>query len=183
MATSYVVTATRLHLFDKDGNRVKRYRGDTVTGLSDADVKRLKAAGAIATHSGDEANAAKADPATPNAAETSDGEPTAPESHDPEGGSASELAAVANSTAPEDDGTGLVTESHDPEGGSASTLMAAANSAPASPPRPAKAADLPTWQAFATANGVAIEDAEGKPKTKRQLIAELDGGDDNDDSE
>lgn len=144
MATSYVVTATRLYTLDKDtGDRIKHYRGDTVTGLSDADVKRFKAAGAIATHSGEDANAAKADPAAPNPAETSLGDPT-------------------------------VSESHNPEGGSASTLVAEANSAPAVPPRPAKAADLPTWQAYAEAKGVALEDADGKAKTKAELIAETD---------
>lgn len=177
MATSYVVTSTRLYTFDKDGNRVKHYRGDTVTGLPEAEVKRLKAAGAIASHSGADANEAKATPTGPNPAETSIGDATVSESHDPEGGSASALVAEANSEVTGGDDTGLGTESHDPEGGSASTLMAAANSAPADVARPAKAANLAAWQAYATSKGVALEDADGEPKTKAELQAETAEGD------
>lgn len=149
MATSYVVTATRLYTYDKDGNRKRYLRGDTVTGLSEDDVKRHKAAGNIATHSGKDAEAAKADPATLNPAETSTGDPTVSETHNPEGGSASELMAIANSNT--------------------------------APPRPAKAADLPTWQAYAEGQGVALEDADGKAKTKAELQAET--ADDSDDGE
>lgn len=150
MATSYVVTATRLYTLDDDGFRVRHSRGETVTGLSDADVKRHKAAGNIAPHSSKDADAARDDAAGPNAAETSTGDPT-------------------------------VSESHNPEGGSASELMAVANSDQSAVPRPAKAADLATWQSYARGKGVELEDADGKAKTKGDLQAETaESGDEGD---
>lgn len=72
MATTYVVTADRLDTIAKDGNRVKHYRGEPITGLSAEDVARFKAAGAIAPSSNEAAKAAKEDPGAPNPAEVAD---------------------------------------------------------------------------------------------------------------
>lgn len=73
MATTYVVTADRLDTLDKDGvRRIKHYRGESISGLSAADVDRFKRAGAIASPSNEEAKAAKEAPVAPNPAAVSD---------------------------------------------------------------------------------------------------------------
>lgn len=102
MATTYVVTATRLDRVDeKTGERKRYYRGDPVTGLSEVDVDRYKRAGAIASSSNDEAKAAKDAPASPNPAETSN--PEAASAPIPTGIStpqASDVVAEKNSPPP-----------------------------------------------------------------------------------
>lgn len=79
MATSYTVTADRLHVVDPDtGKRRTYYRGDSVSGLPKAAADRYKGLGAIASAGGDAAAEAKDNPTAPNPSEASTGEPTAP---------------------------------------------------------------------------------------------------------
>lgn len=129
--TDYVVTATRLYTSDKDGNRTRHLRGDTVSGLSDADVKRFKLAGAIASPSNEDAKAAKDDPELVAFAETSDGDVTTPDHTGLPDPTASELLAEANSASA------------------------------AAPERPAKTAREDTWRTYAVSTGaVSAAEAE-----------------------
>lgn len=99
MATTYVVTATRLDRIDKDGKRKKYYRGDPITGLSAEDVERYKRGGAIASASNEDAKAAKADEtAGPNPSETSTGDPSTPEPTGITVPQASDIVAAVQST-------------------------------------------------------------------------------------
>ena len=123
MSGSYVVIATRLDTVGEDGRRVKHYRGETLSGLSDADVARFKAAGAIAAPSNEAAAAAKEDPAGPNPAESSD------------------AAAVTEPAK-----TGLA----DPQ---ASDIVAAGNANAPAARRPAKAATAEAWRTYAVESG------------------------------
>lgn len=96
MADGYTVTATVLYTLDKDDQRVAHFRGDTVTGLSKADVDRFKAAGAIASPGDAEAKDAKAHPAVADYAADSSGEASQPRRHEPDP-RASEIVAASNS--------------------------------------------------------------------------------------
>lgn len=91
-ATTYVVTSDRLWRVGEGGAYVTYFRGDTVTGLSEEDVERYKRAGAIASHSSDDARAAKEAPAVRHPAELSDSEPAAAPQ-------ASDIVAEVNATA------------------------------------------------------------------------------------
>lgn len=138
MSASYVVVATRLDTIE-DGRRVKHYRGEILTGLSDADVDRLTSAGAIATPSTDEAKAAKDDPAGPNPAETSDpAAVTEPAKHGLTEPQASDIVAAGN-------------------GGAAPAVK-----------RPPKAATVDTWRTYAVESGQMTED-QAKAHTRDEL--------------
>jgi hypothetical protein len=94
MSGKFTVTADRLSTADKDGNRTRYYRGDTITGLPEADVERFLRAGAIAKPSEPVAKDAEEHPA-----EVPHGESSWPEESDalPP---ASAIVAERNSTAP-----------------------------------------------------------------------------------
>ncbi|AYB69352.1 hypothetical protein SEA_GANCHO_9 [Mycobacterium phage Gancho] len=126
MSAGYVVVATRLDTVDDNGRRTKHYRGEKVTGLSAADVKRFKAAGAIADASTDEAAAAKADPAEANPAETS---------------AAEAVTEPAKTGLPEEPASAVVP-----------AVQSEANTAEA-PKRPANTATAAVWREYAVASG------------------------------
>lgn len=98
MAT-FVVTATRLRANVDGKTRVRFFRGDKISGLSDEDVARFKAAGAIASPKDDTAkaatDAAEADPSigAPHPSEVSD---PAVESAPVDPNAASAIVAEAN---------------------------------------------------------------------------------------
>lgn len=100
MAKEFVVTSTRLYRLveDHEGKLRKRqrhFRGEVISGLSDEDVERFTAAGAIVPKGDKEAaELAQATPAAPHPAEVgAPPEPTGPPS-------ASDLMGAANSTPP-----------------------------------------------------------------------------------
>jgi hypothetical protein len=133
--TDFVVTATRLYVSEPDGRRQKFLRGDTITGLGEADVKRHLKAGNIAKPSDDLSKAALDDPEVLSFGETSTGEVSAPDRTGMPDPSASEIMAEVNS-AP------------------AVQLE-----------RPAKTARVETWRTYAIDSGAVAEDAaEGMDK-------------------
>lgn len=147
--TDYVVVANRLYTSDKDGNnRVRHLRGDTVSGLSEADVKRFKLAGAIASKSSDDGQAAVDDPDTLAPGELSDGDPTQPEHTGLPDPTASELLAEANSapTVPQ--------------------LQ-----------RPAKTAREETWRTYAIDSG-AVSEADADGMDRKALIKAVEDHED-----
>lgn len=159
MSGSYVVVATRLDTVDEKGRRTKHYRGDTITGLSEADVDRYKSAGAIAAPSNDEAKAAKADPAEPNPAETSDPEPASIPL-------ASDIVAANNGGAePAQNEPPAAPEPTEPQ---VSDIVAQANSGAGQLKRPVKAATAEAWRTYAVESGQMTED-EAKAHTRDQL--------------
>lgn len=160
MSGSYVVVSTRLDTVDEKGRRTKHYRGDTITGLSEADVDRFKSAGAIAAPSNDEAKAAKADPAEPNPAETS-----AP-ADDTSVPQASDIVASVNAgAAPAQDPEPVTPEATVPQ---ASDIVAQGNSGVGQLKRPVKAATVDAWRTYAVESGQMTED-EAKAHTRDQL--------------
>jgi hypothetical protein len=142
--TDYVVTSSRLYLVDDDGNRTGCLRGDTVTGLPEGEVKRLKAAGAIAAVSSGEAKAAVDDPELLAPGELSDGDPTTPSHTGMPDPSASELLAVSNS----------------------------APAVPAVE-RPAKTARVEAWRTYAVSVG-AVTEGEADDMDKAALVKAVD---------
>lgn len=91
MSANYTVTADRLATVDKEGRRTRYYRGDSISGLSEADVERFKKAGAIAAPSAPAAKEAADNPAV-----VPHGESSWPEDP-PEHPSASAIVADRNS--------------------------------------------------------------------------------------
>lgn len=104
----YVVTATRLYTLEAneldDGKRTKRvrhFRGDVIGGLSEEDVERYTAAGAIVPKGDKEAaELAQATPAAPHPAETGDPGDPAAGPRKPVDPQASDIVAAQNSATP-----------------------------------------------------------------------------------
>lgn len=94
MSGKFTVTADRLSTADKDGNRTRYYRGDSISGLPDADVDRFLRAGAIAKPSEPVAKEAEDNPA-----DVPHGESSWPEESD-EIPAASAIVAERNSSPP-----------------------------------------------------------------------------------
>lgn len=168
---SYVVVADTLYTTDADGgNERKHVKGDTVD-LSADDAKRHKASGAVASKSADDAKEAivAAEVAAANAAAGGG----APVAHEPEGGSASTLAAVSNSVPLGDDdldvdGVAAGPVQHGPD---AAAIVTAGNTNEVR--RPPKAADKSSWVAYAVFRGATFDEANAM--SKPDLIAKYGG--------